>query len=80
MCKLLLGVVVLIAIEFVTGKSLGSMQVNKAEHLFKDNDASAESSIEDKSFNICELFNVTAETELLRLRGNGVTVVMKLAS
>lgn len=65
----------------MAGKSLaGSIQMNKVENVFKAKESSAESSTEDKSFDICELFNVTDDTERLRLRGNGVTVVMKLAS
>lgn len=58
--------------------------MNIVENVFKGKESLAESSVEsspeDKSFDICELFNVTDETELLRLRGSGVTVVMKLAS
>lgn len=81
MCnKLVLGVIVLSVIPLAIGKSLGSIQVNKVENLFKGKESSAESSTEDRSFDICELFNVTEETERLRLHGNGVTVVMKLAS
>lgn len=81
MCsKLHLGVIVLCVIQLTTGKSLGASQANKVENLFKSKESSAESSIEDRSFDICELFNVTEETERLRLRGHGVTVVMKLAS
>lgn len=64
----------------MAGKTLASLHVNKADNLFKSEESSAELSSEDQSFDICELFNVTEETELLRLHGNGVTVVMKLAS
>lgn len=65
----------------MAGKSLGSIQVNKVENVLKGKDATADSSsTEDKSFDICELFNVTEETKLLGLRGDGVTVVMKLSS
>lgn len=80
MCKILLNIIVLVAIQSVAGKSLGSNQVNKAENLFKNKESSTETITDDKSFDICELFNVTDETELLGLRGNGVTIVMKLAS
>lgn len=65
----------------MVGKSLaGTIQMNHVENVFKGKESTDESSTKDKSFDICELFNVTDDTELLRLRGNGVTVVMKLAS
>lgn len=80
MCKILLSIIVLVATQCVAEKSLISNQVNKAENLFKSKESSTETMADDKSFDICELFNVTDETELLGLRGNGVTVVMKLAS
>lgn len=73
----------------VCGKSIGRIEVNTIVNVTKPlllpnpiimnkSNPANESDLNDRSFELCEQFNVTSETQLLRLHGDGVTVLTKL--
>lgn len=76
--KLSVFVCVIFGCKNVDGKPVEVVHANESKDILKG--SNYELSNGDPSFEICEQFNVTDETEMLGLHGHGVTVVMKMPS